>query len=543
VETDSDYDERDRLRSETTGTDTITYGYNTNGSQTTKTDNGILQSTRVWDARGRMVELLDGSGATLASYQYTPDGIRSAVTEGGVTTQYQIDELSPSGYAEVVEERVGGQVVASYVYGVGTAPISMSRDTNGTPGSLETTVLYLQDGHSGVRQAVATSTGAVVLAQRFDAFGGTVAHAGTLTNVIGYRGERFDAVLGEYDLRARDYDPATGRFTAMDPAAGTYSDPMQLMRYGYAGANPVAGMDPSGMFGELAISFSISLSLQLPAVVKGAIITTAMMTFGNLAGKLRNEGLALLAEGEVEAGMLLTDVAGQVFGMGAFLAQAGSDAIDTFMLALFGINVIRGVAGFVRNGGLSNLATKVRGLINGRRSLDSAMMMNGAEWIGAGRRGGQVLTEAEIASIRDMLMTAQINRCATGERVSVFVLPASNNPASMDYIGEVAGALHRVRPQATNYESIIYYRPGCTYYEMMHEVEHALHFLRVGPARFYQLTDAQREMAVYLRLRQSGDWNFFTSAERADAERQLFGPPGGFLDGSRGPQMPPPGSE
>jgi RHS repeat-associated protein len=258
VETKSVFDDRDRLTAEEVWEDglfqgTITYGYDANGSLTSRTGYQGDSATYTTDIRGRLTDATvnDGKGkVTVAEYNYTPDGIRSAVTEsvnGGpaVTTQYLIDGLSPSGYAQVIEERASGLLVASYVYGAGLDPLSVTKNLDGVAG-LET-ALYLADGHSGVRQ-VLDLAGAVRAAQRFDAFGNKVASAGpwAAANPVGYRGERFDATLGQYYLRARFYDPPTGRFTAMDPFAGTYSDPLQVMRYGYASGNPVWGMDPSG---------------------------------------------------------------------------------------------------------------------------------------------------------------------------------------------------------------------------------------------------------------------------------------------------------
>src|SRR5262249_27599215 len=117
------------------------------------------------------------------------------------------------------------------------------------------TALYLADGHSGARQLV-DLTGVIQGAQRFDAFGNTVAKSGpwSVGNVIGYRGERWDTTLGEYYLRARYYDPRSGRFTEIDPATSTYRNPFQAMRYGYAALNPVGIIDPTGMDGGDAVS-------------------------------------------------------------------------------------------------------------------------------------------------------------------------------------------------------------------------------------------------------------------------------------------------
>ena len=58
------------------------------------------------------------------------------------------------------------------MYGRGLDPVSMSRDLDGSPASLEP-ALYLADGHSGVRQAI-DLVGAVLAAYRYDAFGSKV---------------------------------------------------------------------------------------------------------------------------------------------------------------------------------------------------------------------------------------------------------------------------------------------------------------------------------------------------------------------------------
>lgn len=58
-----------------------------------------------------------------------------------------------------------------------------------------------------------------------------------------YRGEQYDSDLGLYYLRARYYNPVTGRFLNVDPLAGDGQ-----RRYQYAAADPVDGSDPSGNF-------------------------------------------------------------------------------------------------------------------------------------------------------------------------------------------------------------------------------------------------------------------------------------------------------
>ncbi len=72
--------------------------------------------------------------------------------------------------------------------------------------------------------------------------------AGTGTGSTEYRftGQQDDAALGYQYLRARYYDPATGRFISRDPFPGSLSNPSSQHRYVYAQNNPTDVTDPSG---------------------------------------------------------------------------------------------------------------------------------------------------------------------------------------------------------------------------------------------------------------------------------------------------------
>ncbi|MCZ2343880.1 MAG: hypothetical protein LC104_19095 [Bacteroidales bacterium] len=245
VTTTSEYDDRDRLTVETTGSQVVSYTYDANGSLTMKVGGGEIASYD-WDAMGRMASAtVTTDGVTTTNgYRYTADGIRAAVTDGAVTTRYVVDGMSPSGYAQVVEKWSSGEsgspvLLESTVYGLGLDPISQYTQATGAG-------LFLPDGHSGPRQVI-DGSGAVLLVQRWDAYGNVMAKAGTFATDVTYRGERANGIGGGIYLRARMYDPASGRFRSMDPFGGNYGNLTEAMRYGYAGGNPVGGMDPSGM--------------------------------------------------------------------------------------------------------------------------------------------------------------------------------------------------------------------------------------------------------------------------------------------------------
>ncbi|MCD4739235.1 MAG: C39 family peptidase, partial [Anaerolineae bacterium] len=71
---------------------------------------------------------------------------------------------------------------------------------------------------------------------------------GESTAGLGYTGEWFDADVGLEYLRARWYQPGTGRFTSRDPLEGLLQRPDTQHRYTYAAANPVNFTDPRGLW-------------------------------------------------------------------------------------------------------------------------------------------------------------------------------------------------------------------------------------------------------------------------------------------------------
>ena len=60
-----------------------------------------------------------------------------------------------------------------------------------------------------------------------------------------YRGEQYDSDLGLYYLRARYYNPSTGRFLHRDPEDGKTKVPQSLHKYLFAGGDPINRIDPT----------------------------------------------------------------------------------------------------------------------------------------------------------------------------------------------------------------------------------------------------------------------------------------------------------
>ena len=81
----------------------------------------------------------------------------------------------------------------------------------------------------------------ITKACRYDAFGNLLSESGQAPNRLLYTGQQYDRETGQYYLRARYYNPETGRFTQEDTYRG---DGLNL--YAYCANNPVKYVDPTG---------------------------------------------------------------------------------------------------------------------------------------------------------------------------------------------------------------------------------------------------------------------------------------------------------
>lgn len=87
------------------------------------------------------------------------------------------------------------------------------------------------------------TTGALAQTYTYDSFGNTTASTGTLRNYFQYAAREFDTETTLYYMRARYFDPATGRFLSEDPWDA--EDDSNL--YEYVGNNPANFVDPLGL--------------------------------------------------------------------------------------------------------------------------------------------------------------------------------------------------------------------------------------------------------------------------------------------------------
>jgi RHS repeat-associated protein len=200
------------------------------------------------------------------------DGNRVSETVGGVTTKYLVDTLNPTGLPQAMDEVVNGAVTKTYAYGL------QRFSENQQIGGAWTPSFYGYDGHGNVRY-LTNAAGAITDAYTYDAFGLLTATTGSTPNAYTYSGERFDQNIGLFHLRARYYNPLTGRFETMDPAAGDILNPATLHKYIYVSGDPVNRIDPTGREDVVEYNLTLIRGGSLGPVVTGrmAVVTPSSL--------------------------------------------------------------------------------------------------------------------------------------------------------------------------------------------------------------------------------------------------------------------------
>ena len=199
---------------------TSVFAYDGAGRRVSETV-GATVTSYSYDPQGRLLSTV--RGATTVSRGYDPDDNLVSVTNGATVSG--IDWDPTSGIA--VPLQIGGQRFVGGPDGwlqsrSGVTDTNIGRDVYGS----------------------VTSPTAVARAAGYDPFGIGLG-ANTFTPKLGYRGEiTIDSLTY---LRARNYDTKNGVFTSRDPLTGVAGTPVIASAYQYADNSPLTNTDPSGM--------------------------------------------------------------------------------------------------------------------------------------------------------------------------------------------------------------------------------------------------------------------------------------------------------
>ena len=210
------------------------YTYDANGNQITKTADGKTE-TNTYDGLNQLIGFTDGE--TTASYKYNASGLRYEKIVDGQRINHVWD-----GSKQIIADVIDNQFYEADCYIRGTNLVAKYNYRNGNKSEY---TYYTQNAHGDVVN-LTNADGEVTKKYTYDAFGVEKNIDENDTNAFRYCGEYFDAETGTIYLRARYYNPTTGRFISRDSFAGRRSDPLSLNLYTYCKNNPIRYIDPSG---------------------------------------------------------------------------------------------------------------------------------------------------------------------------------------------------------------------------------------------------------------------------------------------------------
>ncbi|MEU9343625.1 RHS repeat-associated core domain-containing protein [Streptomyces sp. NPDC048278] len=236
------------LSSTTSGSTTVSYGYDNTGNTETRPGTQATQ-TLTWNSEGKPATASEPAAgtkpATGTGYIYDASGellIRRATTTDGETVLYL-------GVTEVHLKVSGGGATKALSgtrnYKAGDTVIGVRTSTAGVTG---TKLTFLAGDHHGTSSlAIASDTLAFVkrYTSPFGAQRGTA--SGTWPDDKGFLGKTADQTTGLTQLGARLYDPGLGRFLSVDPMLEP-DKPQTLNGYAYSNNNPATFTDPTGLF-------------------------------------------------------------------------------------------------------------------------------------------------------------------------------------------------------------------------------------------------------------------------------------------------------
>lgn len=218
------YDTRDRL--ESVGADT--YEFNIDGFLTQR--NGDVFT---YSARGELLRVDLGSGESV-TYLYDGFGRRVTRTDDSGTTEYLYGFPDNALHVSAVLEPDGTRTIPYYDEAGLLIGIKRGDDW-----------YYVATDQLGTPRIVVNALGEVVETITWDSFGNVIDDSNDAFALpFGFAGGLPDTATGLVRFGFRDYEPATGRWTVLDPVL---FDGNARNLYEYAGSNPIQLRDPSGL--------------------------------------------------------------------------------------------------------------------------------------------------------------------------------------------------------------------------------------------------------------------------------------------------------
>jgi RHS repeat-associated protein len=248
-----------------------TFAYDANGRLISKTA-PLGTVSYVYDVEGQLLRVTTSTGTV--TYAYDAMGKRRVRIGNGSEQNFLLDEASLTGFDQtlVAFDDSDNQLV-EYHWGDRLISADDGRSDR----------FFHADASSNIR-LLTDELGTASDTIDYDAFGNVRDRTGPADSPYGFAGEWQEEAEGLVFLRARFYDPETGRFISRDPFAGNPGDPVSLHRYLYANANPVMNTDPSGQLTLVEVNIAGAISAGIAAIYYG--ITANGASFWELAPKV-----------------------------------------------------------------------------------------------------------------------------------------------------------------------------------------------------------------------------------------------------------------